>query len=467
MLTLAEAARSLGLPPAAEVAIAGGSIDSRAVRPGDLFFALPGERADGHDYVSAALAAGAAAAVIESRRRDRFAPAYQARLLAVESPLEALQHLAAEARRKWGGTLIGITGSAGKTTTKEMIAAALEARYRVLKTEGNLNNHLGVPLTLLRLTRQHEMAVVEMGMNHAGEIARLAAIARPNAGVVTNVAPVHLGHFTSLDAIAAAKRELIEALPASGIAVLNANDERVARFGAGFAGRSVAYGLADAPRAWAGPLLISLDRLQLEGAAGSSFRARDGEGGEARVRLALPGRHNAMNAGAALATARVFGVGLTAAAAALEGMNAGAGRGRVLQGAGITLLDDCYNANPAAVETMLQVLAATPGKRHLAVLGEMLELGAGAPEWHRQAGRAAAAARLDALFAVQGEAREILAGARAAGFQGEAEFFASAAECLPRLQAALRPGDVVLVKGSHGVRLETLVAALLTLLNLK
>src|ERR1051325_4461746 len=229
-----------------ELAAARHSIDSRTVQPGELFFAVKGERLDGHDFVDAALERGAVAAVIAATETGRFKQ--KPRLMAVSEPLEALQRLGRAVRRLWNKPLIAVTGSAGKTTTKESIGKLLETRFRVLKSEGNLNNHFGLPLQLLKLEPEHELAVVELGMNHAGEITALAAIAQPDIGVVTNVAPVHLGFFASVADIARAKYELIQSLPANGTAVLNADDEYVSQFGRDFAGHVINFGI-DRPAA--------------------------------------------------------------------------------------------------------------------------------------------------------------------------------------------------------------------------
>src|ERR1700734_447971 len=247
---------------AAEAAVHGYSIDSRTVGPGQLFFAVKGERLDGHDFVEQALEKGAAAAVVRSDQAGRYQGA--TRLLAVEDTLVALQTLATAVRKLWGKPLIGVTGSAGKTTTKDAIAHVLASRFRVLKSEGNFNNHFGLPLMLLKLEPEHDVAVIEMGMSHAGEIRALAKIARPEIGVVTNVAPVHLEFFDSLAGIARAKYELVESLPTNGTAVLNADDEYVSQFGRGFKGRVIAYGtkaIAD----------VRAENIRPQGSAGSEF----------------------------------------------------------------------------------------------------------------------------------------------------------------------------------------------------
>ena len=240
----------------------GYSIDSRTVGPGQLFFAVKGERLDGHDFVEQALEKGAAAAVVRKDQLGRY-PA-SPRLLAVEDTLAALQTLATAVRKLWGKPLIAVTGSAGKTTTKEAIAHVLSERFRVLKSEGNFNNHFGLPLMLLKLEPEYDVAVIEMGMSHAGEIRALAKIAQPEIGVVTNVAPVHLEFFDSLAGIARAKYELIESLPASGTAVLNADDEYVSQFGRGFRGKVVMYGT----RATAD---VRAEKIQSKGAQGTEF----------------------------------------------------------------------------------------------------------------------------------------------------------------------------------------------------
>src|SRR5215471_4422755 len=252
------------------------SIDSRNLHPGDLFFAIQGERLDGHDFVAQALEKGAVAAVVGQDRLSRYAST--AGLLAVDDTLSALQTLATAVRRLWGKPVVGVTGSAGKTTTKEAIAHVLGSRFRVLKSEGNFNNHFGLPLMLLKLQPEHEIAVIEMGMSHAGEITALAKIAQPEIGVVTVVAPVHLEYFASVAAIARAKYELIESLPHGGTAVLNADDEYVSQFGRNFRGKVVTYGMSPGAT-------LRADNVQSLGEQGSAF---DIVVGHRRERAALP-----------------------------------------------------------------------------------------------------------------------------------------------------------------------------------
>lgn len=347
---------------------AGYSIDSRTVAPGELFFAVQGERLDGHDYVEAALAAGAVAAVVRRDRAGRFPEA--SRLLLVEDTLAALQTLGAGVRRIWGKPLVAVTGSAGKTTTKEAIAVVLGARWRVLKSEGNLNNHFGLPLQLLRLEPEHEIAVIEIGMSHAGEIAALARLAQPNVGVVTNVAPVHLEFFDSIADIARAKYELIEALPAGGTAVLNADDEYVAQFGRDFHGRVVTYGVRHPADVRGEHLRGTLEGMEFDLVVG---------GCREPVRAGLLGEHNVYNALAAAAVGLERGLAPSEVAAALARVVPGEKRGQVLKVAGATVINDCYNSNPKALHAMADVLVEMPAERRVVVAGEMLELERRAP----------------------------------------------------------------------------------------
>jgi len=457
-LTLAEAAIGSGavLEAPASVANAGAlvargySIDSRTVAEGELFFAVRGERHDGHDFVAAAIERGAVAAVV-SRARVATLPdtALAAPLLITEDPLVALQALAAHVRRQWGKRVIAVTGSAGKTTTKEAIAAALGAKFNVLKSQGNLNNGFGLPLQLLRLEPEHEFAVIEMGMNHPGEIAALALIASPDWGLITNVGTAHIENFADGKAgIARAKFELVDALPTNGVVFLNCDDPYVSQFGRDFHGRAVYFGAAPI----ANPQLLEAT----EDMAGLHVRYRAGKC-EGKLTLNLLGAHNAMNVLAGLAVALEAGVDLEAAAVALQSLIAGDKRGEVLEVKGAAILNDCYNSNPEALRSMIRTLAARPAKRRILVAGEMLEMGEHGPALHAEAGRAAAEAGLDLVVGVQGNA-EHLAAAACTG--GVAALFLSDAQAAGRwLKQNLRKGDVVLVKGSRGVHLERVIEA--------
>ena len=426
----------------AEAVATGYSIDSRTLQPGDLFFAVRGERLDGHDYVEAALARGAIAAVVEHAHIDRFAS--KSKLLAVEDSLLALQRLGAAVRRLWGKPLVGVTGSAGKTTTKECIAHVLSARHRVLKSQGNLNNHFGMPLQLLKLEPEHEIAVIEMGMSHAGEITALAKLAQPDCGVVTMVAPVHLEFFESIAGIARAKYELIESLHPGGIAVLNADDEYVSQFGRDFHGRVVMFGRHTSAD-------VSARNIESRGPEGSAFDiAADGK--SAHAVLPLLGEHNIYNALAGVAVSLQYGVPLETAADSLATLSAGDKRGEILNIGGATVINDCYNSNPKALDSMVRSLANIPARRRIVVAGEMLELGPLGEKMHRDCGRHMAEAEIDFVLGVRGLAQAIVDGAKEVGLS--AQFVSSPEEAGEWLKREVKSGDAVLLKASRGVRLE-------------
>ncbi len=418
------------------------SIDSRTIGPGQLFFAVKGERLDGHDYLASALEKGAVAAVVRKDQLHRYAS--HAQLLAVEDTLVALQTLATAVRKLWGKPLVGVTGSAGKTTTKEAIAHVLATRFRVLKSEGNFNNHFGLPLMLLKLEPEHDAAVIEMGMSHAGEIRALAKIAQPEIGVVTNVAPVHLEFFDSIAGIARAKYELIESLPANGTAVLNADDEYVSQFGRDFRGKAVLYGTQPAAT-------VRAENIQRKGTEGSEFDVVIGTS-RARVRLPLVGSHNVLNALAAVAVGLERGLKLSDAAEALAALVPADKRGQIVQLGNITVVNDCYNSNPKALDAMVDALAAMPARRRIVIAGEMLELGAAGEDLHRQSGRHMAEKKIDALIGVRGLAQAMVESAREAGVR--AEFVATPEAAGEWLAREARDGDVVLLKASRGVKLE-------------
>jgi UDP-N-acetylmuramoyl-tripeptide--D-alanyl-D-alanine ligase len=420
----------------------GYSIDSRTLQPGDLFFAVKGERMDGHDFVEQALQNGAVAAVVRGDQLSRYST--KTRLLPVPDPLVALQTLATGVRRLWGKPLIGVTGSAGKTTTKEAIAHVLSTRFRVLKSEGNLNNHFGLPLMLLKLEPGQETAVIEMGMSHSGEIAALAKIAHPEIGVVTNVAPVHLEFFKSVSDIARAKYELIESLPAGGTAVLNADDEYVSQFGRDFKGKVVTYGLAPTAD-------VRAENIRTLGAEGSTFDVVVG-GCRENATLPLVGTHNIHNVLAAVAVGLDRGLTPSQAAGALASIAPPDKRGEVVQLDNITVINDCYNSNPKALEAMVDAVAAMPAARRIVVAGEMLELGPAGEDMHRGAGRYMARKKIDLLVGVRGLAQQIVESARQSGMR--AEFMATPEEAGEWLARETRDGDVVLLKASRGVKLE-------------
>lgn len=424
-----------------ELVATGYSIDSRTLEPGDLFIALKGERFNGHDYVGAALDKGGVAALVQNNETIAADPP---RLLHVEDTLRALQSLGAAARRLWGKPLLAVTGSAGKTTTKEILAHLLMSRYRVLKSTGNLNNHIGLPLQLLKLDPGHDMAVVEMGMNHLGEIRALGTLAHHDFAIVTCVAPVHLEFFNSLADIARAKYEIIETLHPGGVAVLNADDEYVCQFGRDFKGKVVTFGVHHAAD-------VSARNIVMHGAEGSSFDLVV-ESVTERVQLPLLGQHNICNALAATAAALEKGITPSQAAAALATVKPGDKRGQMLEVNGAVIINDAYNSNPKALNSMIDTLAGMEAKRRIVVAGEMLELGPTAEKLHRDAGAHAAEKRIDLVIGVRGFAKALVEGAAAGG--ANAQYVETPEEAGDWLAKELRPGDAVLLKASRGVRLE-------------
>ncbi len=459
-MALTELVALLGPPARAgrvrNLTVRGVSIDSRTVESGQVFFAIRGPRFDGHQFVEAALARGAAAAVVDQGFFASAAPKLQDALIPVPDTVKAIQKLARGVRRKWGKRVVAITGSTGKTTTKEMLAALLGTKHQVLKSRGNLNNDYGLPLTLFGLEPADEAAVVELAMSAPGEIARLTRIAEPEIGVVTNVAPVHLQFFDSLEGIACAKRELIENLSPPRTAVLNFDDSRVRGFQEGFDGRVLTYGFED------GADFRAVDLTAAPPAGWRFHLTAPGLDGE--FYLPLPGRHNVSNALAALAAASLFDIPESDCREALARFANIPQRSEILTLSDrVTVINDCYNSNPLAMERMLETLSAWDASRRIVVAGEMLELGPTSPDLHRQVGRQAAESGVDWLLGVQGEAQHFLEGASQAGLPAERlRFFPAAEAAAEFLAELLRPGDVVLVKGSRGVHLERLVEFLRT-----
>ncbi|HEX5431964.1 MAG TPA: UDP-N-acetylmuramoyl-tripeptide--D-alanyl-D-alanine ligase [Bryobacteraceae bacterium] len=427
-------------PAPANAEVTGWSVDSRTLRPGDLFFALKGPNHDGHAHIAEVFRKGAAAVVVD--REISIGAAAQGRVLRVEDSLQALQELASKARQRWGGRVVAVTGSAGKTTTKEIIAEMLAEGFPTARNEGNLNNHIGVPLSLLRLEETAQAAVLEMGMNHAGEIRRLARIARPETGIVTNVGWAHIENFDSIEGIAAAKRELIEEIPESGAAVLNADDPRVAAFRQAFPGRSVLYGESPAADVRAEAIEYSSDGVKFR-ACGVPFESR------------MAGRHGVSNLLAGIAVAGVYGIAPKRLTERIRGLAPREMRGERFSHGGVLIFNDCYNSNPGAARAMLDLLRQTPARRRIAVLGEMLELGRWAEALHRDVGTYAAESGLNVLVGIRGAACHMLDAATRAGLRADAAFFFEDAAEAGRLARSLaQPGDAILFKGSRGVHVE-------------
>jgi UDP-N-acetylmuramoyl-tripeptide--D-alanyl-D-alanine ligase len=434
------------------------SIDSRSISEGDLFIAIRGDRFDGHEFVTAALAAGAAGAVVTTAPaapeagHGRPAPV----LLKVEDTTRALQDIAREVRRRSGAKVVAITGSAGKTTTKELTAEFLSARYSVFRNKGNLNNHIGLPLSLLELRTRPEVAVVELGMNHPGEISTLVGIAEPDVRVWTNVGDAHLGFFVSADAIADAKGEILEGARPSDLLVANADDPRVMAHSSRFAGRRITFGVSEGADVRA----TDVQHRGLDGVAANVSTPH----GHIHLRTPLLGLGNLSNLLAATAVASELGVALDAIAERAGAMRPAAHRGALLRlPGGVTLIDDSYNSSPAALKQSLATIAAATGSaRKVAVLGEMLELGAHATRLHRECGRAAAGAGLDLLITVGGDpAKQLADQARAAGLpEANVMHAATSEEAAELALKRVRPGDLVLVKGSRGIRTDNVVERL-------
>jgi UDP-N-acetylmuramoyl-tripeptide--D-alanyl-D-alanine ligase len=418
----------------AEAEITGFSVDTRTLQPGDLFFALRGENHDGNAYIEQALELGASAVIAE---RPADGP-----VILVPDALKALQQLAAWARLRWAGDVIGVTGSAGKTSTKEVIASLLSTSMPVGKTAGNFNNHVGLPLSILRLPDSARVAVLEIGMNHAGEIRTLAEIARPRVAVVTNVGYAHIEGFDSIDGIAAAKRELVESLPADGVAVLNADDHRVLEFRNVHPGRTITYGLSE--------------EAELR-ATGVEFFAQGARFcvGQTSFETELTGRHGISNILAGIAVAGRYGIAPERLQSAVRELKPGRMRGERTRWKGMTILNDCYNSNPDAARAMLDVLRDTPANRHIAVLGEMLELGRWSESLHRSVGHYATESGISVLVGIRGAARKMVDAAIEAGLQSSAAFFFE--DPIPagdQLRLIAQAGDAILFKGSRGTRVE-------------
>jgi UDP-N-acetylmuramoyl-tripeptide--D-alanyl-D-alanine ligase len=438
---VASAIRGRSLARLPEVRVYGWSIDSRSVRNGDLFFAIRGERHDGHAFTKAALKQGAIAAVV-----DKSVEAAEGTVLEVADTLACLQQLARWARKRWAKPIVAVTGSAGKTTTKDVIAELLGVRFRVGKTAGNLNNHIGLPLSILRIPDDTEIGVIELGMNHAGEIRELAEIAQPEIGVVTNVGFAHIETFASVEGIAAAKRELIECLPYTGVAILNGDDERVAAFRTAHAGRTLIYGFSAHAD-------IRATDVEMN-AEGSAFTV-----GGVKFRTVLTGRHSISNILAGLAVARAFDIQFEDLVTAVAHLAPGEMRGERSHWRGVTVLNDSYNSNPEAARSMIDVLREEPAKRRIAVLGEMLELGGMSEALHREIGQYVVKAGVDVLIGVRGVSQSMIEEAQRAGLHPHAALFFQDPESAGEfLRNFVRAGDAILFKGSRGTHMERALA---------
>jgi UDP-N-acetylmuramoyl-tripeptide--D-alanyl-D-alanine ligase len=436
IMGLAEVAEMLGQPLVSPAMITGWCIDSRTIQPGDLFFALRGPRYDGHDYASA-VAVGGAVGIVAEREVDAACP-----VILVRDTYGALRRLAAWARARWHGQIVAVTGSAGKTTTKDVIADMLAVEMRTAKSEGNLNNEIGLPLSLLRMDDAAQVAVVELGMNHAQEIRRLSEVANPDVGVVTNVGYAHIENFDSIEGIAAAKRELIESLGPKGIAVLNADDSRVAAMQNAHQGRTILYGQSEQAGVRAEDVELQRDGIR--------FRV-----GPVKFESRLTGRHNVSNILAGIGVAGIYGIAPERLQDHVAALTPPKMRGELWNIHGMTIYNDCYNSNPEAARAMLDVLRDTPARRRIAVLGEMLELGHWAELLHRGVGDYAVECGVDVLVGIRGAACHMLDGAKSKGLRASAAFFfEDPADAGRQVRSLAMAGDAILFKGSRGVHVE-------------
>ncbi len=473
MLTLADVYAALlhvQVEAAARVPITQVVIDSRQTCAASLFVALQGEKQDGHHFIADALARGATVIIAEARGGRGLGPnvhvidcinrgvaglqpgpPFLPCVFLVESSLRALQQLAAFYRRKFACQVVGVTGSVGKSSTKELIAAVLRQRFVTLKSEGNFNSEIGLPLTVLQLNASHARAVLEMAMYALGEIATLCEIAQPRIGVVTNVGPVHLERLGTIERIAQAKAELVEALPADGYAILNGDDPRVMAMRAKTRARVLCYGLHPQCDVWA-------DDIESFGLEGIAFTLH-WRGESVRVRIPLLGRHSVHTALAATSVGLVEGLGWEEI---LRGLRDESAQLRLLvvpAENGVTILDDTYNASPASSLAALNLLAELEGRK-IAVLGDMLELGSEEQRGHQVVGGRAAQV-VDVLIAVGARGRWIGEATRAAGLPAAQVFFAEDnARAIELLRTVMQAGDMILVKGSRGMQMEQIVNAI-------
>jgi len=432
--------------------ITGVSIDSRTVKPGELFVAVRGDRFDGHDFVPDAIKRGAWGAVVErSSLEGKYGTLGTLKnIMPVEDTLSSLQEMSMLHRKKFPAPVVGITGSNGKTTTKEMLASILRQRGPCLKTEGNLNNHIGVPLTLLKIDASHRSAIIEMGMSGLNEIELLARLALPDVGVITNIGPAHLKFLGSTDRVAEAKAELLTGMRPDGTAVLNADDRYFGVLRKKYSGRIISFGTDQSADVYGSDVTQARDFLDFSISADNK---------KVPVRLRTVGRHNVSNALAATAAALALGTPLETVKFGLEEFHAVTMRSELREVDGRTIICDYYNANPNSVLAALETLASLPGNaRTIAVLGDMLELGDASDNAHAEIGRRTAGLGITHLIAVGPESRRTAGGARAEGMPRErvheAETVSRAASLLREVS---KPGDRVLIKGSRGMKMEKIL----------
>ncbi len=440
-----------------DTVIPGVSIDTRTLRPGDLFFAIRGPRHDGHEYLETALRAGATGVVVDVRYPlPAEFPSHQM-LLQVEDTHQALKDLATDVRRQWRGSLVGITGSMGKTTSKEFAAQVLQTEYSVYRSPGNLNNLYGLPLAIFGLNAEDHIGIFELGMSAPGEIAEMCRIAKPDVGVITNVAPVHLEFFASLEEIARAKGELASGLPPDGVLVYNEDDPLVREIAIGYTGHKISFGLSESSN-------FRVSDIEITGLQETRFKIR-GNGVTSRAVIPLGGEHFVRNALPAIALGAHYRVPMEQIVESLRHLHSAHMRGQIVHfREGFTIIDDSYNSNPRALMQMTETLCRIPSyTRRILVAGEMLELGKESGPLHYRCGTWAAECGVDLVVAVQGAAKEISRGAVEGGVQeSRARFFTDVDSAAEFLSAKVQVGDLVLIKGSRGVHLEKLTQLMRT-----
>ncbi|ALA57054.1 UDP-N-acetylmuramoyl-tripeptide--D-alanyl-D-alanine ligase [Nitrospira moscoviensis] len=437
------------------------SLDSRSVKPGDVFVAIKGDRFDGHDFVAAALTRGAVGAIVhdafhmEPSALKSGPRKTQPFILGARDPLFAYQQLATHHRSRFEIPVVAVTGSNGKTTTKDMVASVMAHRWKILKTEGNLNNRIGVPQTLFRLNARHEGAVIEMGVDNLGQTTRLCEIVRPTIGIITNIGPDHLEFFGSMDGSAQAKAELLDLLPSDGTAVLNRDDPYYDYLASRARCRVISFGFSSRAD-------VRATDVKSDARDGTVFRLLlPGKVRHIIVHIRVQGAHNVTNALAAAAVGSVLGLPGAVIAQGLARFRPAAMRSQIVVSQGVKIINDCYNANPASMKAAVQLLAQTEGAgRKIAVLGDMLELGPGAATMHEEVGGFAARQGIDRIVACGPLARSLAEGARRAGMDKDRIVEVPDAAGAAAVKDLIKPGDVVLVKGSRGMKLEQVVQAL-------
>lgn len=449
---IAEACEGKMLQGNPDQRITGFAIDSRELKPGELFVPFRGEKTDGHLYIQDAISHGASGSLLEKGSGYLPPVGDDVLLIEVEDSLSALQQIATWYRKQFASTVIGITGSSGKTTTKDYTAGVLASRFNVLKTEGNLNNEIGLPLTLLKMETNHQVAVLEMGMSAPGEIYRLCEIANPSIGVITNIGEAHIELLGSLDAIEKAKGELLDYLGSGGVAVLNGDDPRLLKLGERYPGKVYYYGFNQG----------DIKGLELSQRGEMSFfRVRFPDKSEGWCKAPLPGRESVSDALAALTVGYILGLSLPEMQKGLESSQTSAGRLQVYNNSdGLVVIDDSYNANPSSVKAAIDVLFELGGRNTVAVLGDMLELGFASREAHQEIGRYLAESGVTYFIAL-GEQMQIAASeALAAGMTVYA--YQTHEDALCRLsKLPLDRGWHILIKGSRGMHMDQIVASLL------